>query len=83
MILLFKKQYRHPVATMIKEVDEVLIDAAANDKNATAAIVADYDSRVSRFANNLEVIRGERHVSLWIAAFNLTFTLAVTWKIFT
>lgn len=83
MILLFKKQYRHPVATMIKEVDEVLIDAAANDKNATAAIAADYDSRVNRFANNLEVIRGERHVSRWIAAFNLTFTLAVTWKIFT
>ena len=75
------------MTTMIKEIYEALIDAGANDKKATAAAVAvaiaDYDSRFNRFATNLEEIRSEQHVIRWIAAFNLAFTLAVVWKIFT
>ena len=73
------------MTTTIKEIYEALIDAGANDKKATAAAVAsaDYDSRFHRFATNLEEIRSEQHVIRWIAAFNLAFTLAVVWKIFT
>ncbi len=79
------------MTTTIKEIYEALIDAGANDKKATAAAVAaavavaiaDYDSRFNRFATNLEEIRSEQHVIRWIAAFNLAFTLAVVWKIFT
>jgi hypothetical protein len=33
LISLFKKQYRYPAATMVKEIGETLIDAAANDKS--------------------------------------------------
>jgi hypothetical protein len=50
---------------------------------ASAAPVADLDSRFNRFATNLEDIRSAQQVIRWIAAFGLAFTLAVVWKMFT
>ena len=77
---------------MFQEIYEAFVEAGASVETAgeAATVLANSDARFnsidSRFNGidlRLEQIRSEQIVIRWIAAFNLAFTLAIPWKIFT
>ena len=70
---------------MIAEVYEALREAGASEEKAQAAAqaIANYDNRFNRLDVNVENIKGEQRLLKWMIGFNLAFTMAILWKIFT
>lgn len=66
------------MTTMIAEVYDALLSAGANDEKARAAAtaIAEYNRDISEVKSNLALLK-------WMVGFNLAFTLAVLWRIFT
>ncbi|MBL4852154.1 MAG: integrase [Gammaproteobacteria bacterium] len=73
------------MTTMIAEVYEALREAGASEEKAQAAAqaIANYDNRFNRLDVNVENIKGEQRLLKWMIGFNLAFTMAILWKIFT
>jgi len=73
------------MTTMIAEVYEALREAGASEEKAQAAAqaIANYDNRFNRLDVNVEKIKGEQRLLKWMIGFNLAFTMAILWKIFT
>jgi hypothetical protein len=63
---------------MIAEVYDALLSAGANDEKvrAAATAIAEYNCDISELKSNLALLK-------WMVGFNLAFTLAVLWKVFT
>jgi hypothetical protein len=72
------------MSTMISEVYDALIDAGASDDKArkAAETLANYDGRFNSIAKNIEEIKGEQKLLRWMISFNLAFTMAILWKVF-
>ena len=66
------------MSIMVTEVYDALISAGADEQKARAAAeaVAKYDKDISEVKANLMLIK-------WMIGFNLAFTMAVVWKVFT
>ncbi len=66
------------MSTMISEVYNALISAGADETKAreAAKAVAEYDKDIPEIKASLMLIKG-------MLGFNLAFTLAVVWKVFT
>ncbi len=66
-----------PMATMIKEVYDALLEAGASDEKAgkAAEAVASYDSRFNKIESDLHLLK-------WMVGFNLVFTMSMLWKVF-
>ena len=67
----------HAMTTMISEVHDALLSAGAPEDKArkAAEAIANYENRFNR-------IEGELMLLKWMMGFNLAFTLAILWKIF-
>jgi hypothetical protein len=65
------------MSTMIAEVYDALLSAGAGEEKARAAAkaVAEYNTAIA------ELRSGQRLIQ-WMVGFNLAFTLALTWKVF-
>jgi hypothetical protein len=63
---------------MIAEVYDALLSAGADDEKARAAAtaIAEYNRDIAEVKSNLALLK-------WMVGFNLAFTLAVVWKVFT
>lgn len=72
------------MTTMISEVYEALREAGATEEKAQAAAkaIANYDDRFNRLELNIESIKGEQCLLKWMIGFNLAFTMAILWRIF-
>ena len=65
------------MSTMISEVYEAFLDAGASERKAKAAAeaLANYENRFSKIDANLLLVK-------WMVGFNLAFTMAILWKVF-
>jgi hypothetical protein len=65
------------MTTMISEVYDALRSAGADESKARAAAqaIAEYNRDISEIRGNLALLR-------WMVGFNLAFTLAIVWKVF-
>ena len=65
------------MSTMISEVYEAFLDAGASESKAKAAAeaLANYENRFSKIDANLLLVK-------WMVGFNLAFTMAILWKVF-
>jgi len=66
------------MSIMVTEVYDALLSAGADEQKARAAAeaVAKYDKDISEVKANLLLIK-------WMIGFNLAFTMAVVWRVFT
>ncbi len=66
------------MTTMISEVYDALKEAGASDEKAkqAAQAVAQYDKDIAEIKASLLLLK-------WMIGFNLAFTMAVLWKVFT
>ncbi|EGV16642.1 hypothetical protein [Thiocapsa marina] len=62
---------------MIAEVYDALLSAGADDEKARAAAkaIAEYNRDISELRSNLALLK-------WMVGFNLAFTMAILWKVF-
>ena len=65
------------MSTMISEVYDALKEAGASDEKAKAAAqaLANYENRFARIDTDLALLK-------WMIGFNLAFTMAILWKLF-
>lgn len=65
------------MSMMISELYDALINAGATDEKARAAAsaAAAWEDRFSKIATELLLIK-------WMLGFNLTFSMAILWKVF-
>ena len=65
------------ISTMISEVYDALKEAGASDEKAKAAAqaLANYENRFARIDTDLALLK-------WMIGFNLAFTMAILWKLF-
>ncbi|HSO83364.1 integrase [Thiocapsa sp.] len=65
------------MTTMIAEVYDALLSAGADDEKARAAAkaIAEYNRDISELRSNLALLK-------WMVGFNLAFTMAILWKVF-
>jgi len=65
------------MSTMITEVYEAFKEAGATEEKAKAAAeaLANYESRFSKLEAGQMLLK-------WMVGFNLAFTMAILWKIF-
>ena len=65
------------MSTMISEVYDALKEAGASDEKAKAAAqaLANYENRFAKIDTNLALLK-------WMIGFNLAFTMAILWKLF-
>ena len=65
------------ISTMISEVYDALKEAGASDEKAKAAAqaMANYENRFTRIDTDLVLLK-------WMIGFNLAFTMAILWKLF-
>jgi len=65
------------MTTMVYEIYDALKDAGASDEKAqkAAEAVADHDLRFSK-------LDGEMILLKWMIGFNLAFTCAILWRVF-
>ena len=65
------------MSTMIFEVYDALKEAGASDEKAKAAAqaLANYENRFAKIDTNLALLK-------WMIGFNLAFTMAILWKLF-
>jgi hypothetical protein len=62
---------------MLAEVYDALVAAGAPDDKArkAAEAVAEYNTRLSSLSSDVRLIQ-------WMVGFNLAFTMAILWKVF-
>jgi len=72
------------MATMISEVYDALLSAGAPEEKArkAAEVLANYESRFAAVDLQLADIRGVLRLHSWMLGFNLAFTLAILWRVF-
>ncbi len=76
------------MSTMISEVYDALKEAGASEEKArkAAEVLASYDDRFNRIENDIATfraeVRGEMNLMRWMLGFNLAFTVAILWKVF-
>ncbi len=65
------------MTTMLSELHDALIAAGAPEDKArkAAEAIANYDDRFNRVESQLMLLR-------WMVGFNLAFTMAILWKVF-
>ena len=65
------------MSTMISEVYDALKEAGASEEKAKAAAqaLANYENRFASINTDLVLLK-------WMIGFNLAFTMAVLWKLF-
>ena len=65
------------MSTMISEVYDALKEAGASDEKAKAAAqaLANYENRFAKIDTDLVLLK-------WMIGFNLAFTMAILWKLF-
>jgi hypothetical protein len=65
------------MTTMIAEVYDALLSAGADDEKARAAAkaIAEYNRDISESRSNLALLK-------WMVGFDLAFTMAILWKVF-
>ena len=65
------------MSTMISEVYDALKEAGASDEKAKAAAqaLANYENRFAKIDTDLALLK-------WMIGFNLAFTMAILWKLF-
>ena len=72
------------MTTMISEVYEALISAGADEEKAKAAAkaIAENDARFGSIERKLIEHDGRFTLLQWMIGFNLAFTMAILWKVF-
>ena len=72
------------MSTMIREVYDALIEAGASPEKAgkAAESVASYDDRFSRLERGQDNLQAQLNLLRWMVGFNLAFTMAIVWKVF-
>lgn len=70
--------------TMISKVYNALCEAGASAEKAqaTAQAIPTID-RFNRIDVNIGQVKGEQYLLRWMVGFNLAFTTAILWKVFT
>ncbi len=65
------------MTTMIAEVYDAFVSAGADDQKARAAVqaIAEYNLDITEVKSNLHLLK-------WMIGFNLAFTMAVVWRVF-
>ncbi len=65
------------MSTMISEVYEAFLESGASEEKAKAAAeaLASYENRFSRLEAGQMLLK-------WMVGFNLAFTMAILWKVF-
>jgi hypothetical protein len=63
---------------MIAEVHDVSKSAGAEDDKARAAAQA-----IAEYSRDITELKGSLTLLKWMVGFNLAFTMAVVWKVFT
>ena len=65
------------MSTMISEVYDAFKEAGASEEKAKAAAqaLANYENRFASIDTNLVLLK-------WMVGFNLAFTMAILWKLF-
>ncbi|MDX8413255.1 MAG: hypothetical protein R8J85_04135 [Mariprofundales bacterium] len=62
---------------MIAEVYDALTDAGASKEKAEAAAKA-----VAQYDHDIYEVKADLHLLKWMVGFNLAFTMAMLWRIF-
>ena len=67
-----------PMTTMIAEVHDASKSAGAEDDKARAAAQA-----IAEYSRDITELKGSLTLLKWMVGFNLAFTMAVVWQVFT
>jgi hypothetical protein len=76
------------MSTMISEVYDALLAAGAPEDKArkAAEVLANYDTRFNKIESDIAAfraeVRGDINLMRWMLGFNLAFTVAILWKVF-
>lgn len=70
---------------MISELYDALKEAGATEDKARAAAsaVAQWENRFDKIEIKLTIMEGKIDLLKWMIGFNLAFSMAVVWKVFT
>lgn len=70
---------------MISELYDALKEAGSSEDKArlAAAAVADFNEAINDIKQVIKELKGEMTLPKWMIGFNLAFTMAVVWKVFT
>lgn len=72
------------MTTMITEVYDAFKSAGAEDEKARAAAqaIAEYGRDIAEVKATLAEIKATQVLLKWMAGFNLAFTMAIVWRVF-